>query len=98
MDVNSPQLSPQLSDEQRRLIFRAWHRGTREMDLLMGNFADRYVPHMNEADLVEFADILQEPDPDLYDWIAGRKTAPANIHGRVFQQFLAFKLHEAKAQ
>lgn len=80
-----------LNDFQRRLIFRAWHRGTREMDLLMGRFAERHVPGMSEADLAEFDYLLKEPDPDLYDWIAGRKAPPANLMGPVMTKLIGFR-------
>lgn len=80
--------TPPLTDDHRRLIFRAWHRGTREMDLLIGSFADAHVPGMDADDLAEFTDILMEPDPDLYDWISGRTTPPETRRGKIFDRLL----------
>lgn len=65
-----------LDNWRKKLKFRAWHRGTREMDLIMGSFADLHVESFDEAALTQFEDLLQENDPDLYNWISGREEAP----------------------
>ncbi len=69
---------PPLSDWQKRLIYRSWHRGTREMDLIMGSFADRHVPAFSDAELASYEEILNNNDPDLYDWVTGRVEPPDN--------------------
>ena len=63
---------------RRRLLFRAWHRGTREADLLLGRFADAHVPDFDAAELVSFEALLTESDPDIYDWVTGRQAPPAD--------------------
>ncbi len=78
-----------LENWRKRLTFRSWHRGTREMDLLMGSFAEAYVPSFGEADLRIYEEILTTNDPDVYDWITGRKTAPAELHSRVLDLLLS---------
>ena len=60
-----------LDARRRRLLFRAWHRGTREMDLMMGRFADIWIPRLSEAELADFEGLIAVPDPQLYDWLAG---------------------------
>lgn len=65
-----------LENKRKRLSFRAWHRGTREMDLLMGSFADRNLANFGAKELAEFEEILCQNDPDVYDWVSGQKTAP----------------------
>jgi antitoxin CptB len=76
---------------RKRLIYRSWHRGTREMDLIMGSFADKYVPGFEDRDLDQFEELLTLSDPDLYNWITGVETAPANIHNNVFEKLLAHR-------
>ncbi|HRJ11839.1 MAG TPA: succinate dehydrogenase assembly factor 2 [Alphaproteobacteria bacterium] len=76
---------------RRKLKFRAWHRGTREMDLLMGQFADAHLGNFNETELNQFSDMLEENDPDLYDWYCGLKQPPANIVTGALEKFLAHK-------
>lgn len=73
---------------RKRLTFRAWHRGTREMDLLIGSFAEKYINGFDEADLAIFEEILINNDPDVYDWIIGRQNAPADLKSRVLDLLL----------
>ena len=77
-----------LDERRKKLIFRAWHRGTREMDLLMGSFADAHVPGFDVAQLDQFEHILTCQDPDLYDWKCGRGAPGAEDDGEVMQLFI----------
>lgn len=76
---------------RKRLIYRSWHRGTREMDLLMGTFADKNVPSFTAEEVKIYESLLGENDPDLYDWITGQKAPPANIVSDVFEKLRAHK-------
>ncbi len=67
---------------RKKLIFRAWHRGTREADLLLGRFAEAHVPGCDATQLDQFEALLTENDPDIYDWLTERQAAPA-AHGAV---------------
>ena len=62
----------ELDLKRKRLIYRSWHRGTREMDLLLGSFADLYVPKFSAAELALYDQILELSDPDLYNWMSAR--------------------------
>ena len=53
--------SAALDERRRRILFRAWRRGMREMDLVMGQFADMNLPTMSEAELDEFERLLERP-------------------------------------
>ncbi len=55
------------------------------MDLIMGSFADIHVPHMDEAALDLYEEVLHTPDPDVYDWISGQKPVPANMINPVLE-------------
>jgi succinate dehydrogenase flavin-adding protein (antitoxin of CptAB toxin-antitoxin module) len=66
----------ELDPRRRRTLFRAWHRGIREMDLIFGQFADNELAGLSEDDLNEFEGILSEDDNDLFKWICGEQ-APA---------------------
>lgn len=67
-----------MSEDKRRdrLRFRSWHRGTREMDLLLGSFADAYIYAFSETEVDQYEAILEENDPDLYNWITGAEAVP----------------------
>ncbi len=64
---------------RKRLQFRAWRRGFREIDLILGAFADNALPAMSEDDVALFEALLNAPDQDVYDWLAGREAAPAQF-------------------
>lgn len=67
----------ELDVARKRLKFRSWHRGTREMDLLLGRFADSNLDSFDAPLLDAYAALLEESDPDIYDWVCGRGAAPA---------------------
>ena len=81
-------MTDELEIERKRLKFRSWHRGTREMDLILGSFADRYVPGFSESELERYEEVLNLSDPDLYDWISGQKSPPANLNNPVLDRLL----------
>lgn len=79
----------ELENMRKRLIFRSEHRGTKEMDLLLGSFAKHYVPLFSEAELLEYAQLLTENDPDLYNWMTGQEDAPDTIRNmNIFSKIL----------
>jgi antitoxin CptB len=71
MDENSIEI------RRKRLRFRAWHRGTRETDLLFGGFADRHLTTFNSEQLDRLERLLENSDPDLYAWLTRRETTPS---------------------
>ncbi|MBP7758966.1 MAG: succinate dehydrogenase assembly factor 2 [Alphaproteobacteria bacterium] len=76
----------ELEIRRKRLIFRSWHRGTKEMDLILGTFANTHVPFFSESELESYERILGCNDPDLYDWISGKTEPPANMIDDVFKK------------
>ncbi|PZQ48906.1 MAG: succinate dehydrogenase assembly factor 2 [Micavibrio aeruginosavorus] len=78
----------ELDNRRKRLIFRSWHRGTREMDLIMGTFAETHVPSMDVVALDMYEELLHTPDPDVYDWLSGQKPVPANMINPVLEKLL----------
>jgi len=87
------QTNPEFMMETRRrkLTFRAWRRGFREMDLYMGSFADKYLGEFDEAQLDEFERILSVPDWEVYAWLIGHEDVPDNHKGPVLDQLVAFR-------
>jgi antitoxin CptB len=81
-------MMPALSLETRRkrLIFRSWRRGFRELDLVLGAFADQRLAELGEAELSEYEALLEVPDQRLYAWIIGREPTPAEYEGRVMER------------
>lgn len=87
MQNSSPEVESQ-ENRRKRLKFRAWHRGTREMDLLLGSFADANIPGFSEAELDEFESLLENNDPDLYNWVSGREMPPEAENSGVMRLLL----------
>ena len=75
----------------KKLRFRAWHRGFREADLILGPFADQRLAGMSPAELDAFEALIDEADHDLYGWIIGQAEPPAQFAGEVLEQLRAFK-------
>lgn len=76
---------------RKRLLFRSWHRGTKEADLLLGSFAERHLADFTPAQLDRYEALLATEDADLWDWIAGREQPPPERDSDVLRLLLAFK-------
>ncbi|MCP4382197.1 MAG: succinate dehydrogenase assembly factor 2 [Hyphomicrobiales bacterium] len=79
-----------LAHRRKRLVFRSWHRGTRETDLILGRFADAAIDELNEAELAEFERILDMPDPDIFAWVTGIAPVPPHADTALFTRLIAF--------
>jgi antitoxin CptB len=77
---------------RRKLLFRSWHRGMREMDLIMGGFADAKVAELNERELGELERLIEVPDRDLLAWITGEEAVPPDFDSALFRDLRAFHL------
>jgi antitoxin CptB len=77
---------------RRKLLFRAWHRGMREMDLIMGRFADAALDQLSEDEMAEFERLIEVPDRDLLAWITGEEAVPASHDGALFRKLQDFHL------
>jgi len=65
------------------LLFRCWHRGTREMDLILGRFADAAIASLSDDELDRLEHLIEVPDPDLYAALTGDKPLATRIcHAR----------------
>ena len=79
-------------DEHRlkKIRLRAWRRGFREADLILGPFADSYCPRMTPAQLDAFEALMEEADQDIYDWYLGRSPVAAHVDPEIFALLKAF--------
>ena len=81
--------SPNL--RRKRLLFRSWHRGTQETDLLLGSFAENSLGGFDTAQLDRFEALLDSADVELFDWIAGRSLPPTEHDHDVMRLLRAFR-------
>lgn len=76
---------------RRKLLFRAWHRGLREIDLILGRFADDNIETLNEAELSEFETLMHVPDGELLAWLTGEAAVPVAHDGPLFRRLRDFQ-------
>ena len=81
-----------LSMRRRRLRYRAWHRGTREMDLVLGPFADAHVEAYGATELDRLEALMDEEDTDLLKWVMQQEPVPADADGELLSAILAYRL------
>ena len=74
----------------RKLIYRSWHRGTKELDMILGNFAESNLHNLNETELNEYLVILDEEDPDLYQWLVNNQNPNKNIDMNIINKIRDF--------
>jgi antitoxin CptB len=77
---------------RRKILFRSWHRGMREMDLVMGRFADSALAGLSEAELSDFEAMIELPDRDLLAWVTGEVEVPEEFDTAVFRRMRDFHL------
>jgi antitoxin CptB len=75
---------------RKRLLFRSWHRGTRESDLIMGRFAEAHLAGFDDDQLDRYEALLECADADLFEWIAGRAAPPPRYEHDVTRLLLSF--------
>jgi antitoxin CptB len=88
--------SQDLDARRRRILFRAWHRGTREMDLIMGRFADKHIAGFSDAELDEFEQLIDAPDPELLAWVMGSSAPPRSLDSATFRRLREFNMRNDK--
>jgi antitoxin CptB len=88
-------MTPFSDIRRKRLLFRSWHRGTRESDLILGRFAETYLAGFDESQLDRYEALLDCADSDLFDWMTGRAPPPPAFDHDVTQLFLAFRYSAA---
>jgi antitoxin CptB len=89
----STRSSADLDSRRRKILFRSWHRGMRENDLIMGRFADAEIGNLSEAELDAFEALIEVLDRDLISWITGEAQVPENYDTDVFRRLKAFHHH-----
>jgi antitoxin CptB len=88
--TNTARAADALAVRRRKLKFRSWHRGMREMDLIMGRFADACVDAMGPAELDEYERLMETPDPELLGWVLGEHPLSGDADSSMLRRLRAF--------
>ena len=89
--TGSTRSSDGLDDRRKRLLFRCWHRGTREMDLILGRFADAEIATLGNDELAQLEQLIDVPDPDLYAALTGDTPLAPEYATTLFDRIKAFR-------
>jgi antitoxin CptB len=82
----------------KRLKFRAWHRGFREADLILGPFADTYAHKLTAEQLDAFEALMEQADQDIYEWIVERTPTPPEFDGEIMRMIKVFRFEAYEAR
>jgi antitoxin CptB len=89
--TGSTRSSSGLDDRRKRLLFRCWHRGTREMDLILGRFADAEIAGLTDDELGQLEQLIEVPDPDLYAALTANTPSAPEYAGGLFDRVKSFR-------
>lgn len=87
--TTSPIAAEGLDNRRRKLLFRSWHRGMREMDLVLGQFADQEMVSLTDDEIDQYERLLDIPDTEFLPFVTGEKPVPADVDCPVLQKILA---------
>ncbi len=90
--TGSARSSEGLDERRRRMLYRSWHRGTREADLIMGRFADAHIGALTGAELDEYEHLLDALETDLLAWLTGACAVPADHDTAMFRRVREFHM------
>lgn len=91
----------QIMDEQekriKKLAFRAQHRGIKELDILVGGFAEHYLSELSPEDLYEFECLLTVPDQTFYSILRGEVEAPEHVKSNLLSKMITYTTEQGRA-
>ncbi|WP_218459831.1 succinate dehydrogenase assembly factor 2 [Rickettsia sp. TH2014] len=71
---------------QKKLFYRSQNRGCKEMDYILGSFAEKYLSLMDEKKLRSYSLILDQNDNELYNWINNKSSAPSYLDAEIIDK------------
>ena len=80
-----------LDQRRRKLLFRSWHRGIREMDLILGGFADVAIASLTDAELDQYEHLLEVQDADILAWVTGTVPVPVAFDTPLLKKIKALR-------
>ena len=78
-----------LDARRRKLLFRSWHRGMREMDLILGNYADVSISSLTPAEIEQYEALLEVADTELLPVLTGERPVPMNQNTEIINKIIA---------
>lgn len=94
-EAGEPNGIGELEMRRRRLRYRAWHRGTQEMDLVLGPYADAHAAQLDGPALDRLEGLMNEEDTDLLKWVIGQEAPRAGIDVEMLERLIDFRSRNA---
>jgi antitoxin CptB len=88
--LDQPSVSDARDVRRKRLYYQSCHRGMKEMDLILGGFAEAHIDALDAGELDALERLLALPDDALYVWFSGREPVPADIDSALFRRIGAW--------
>ena len=82
--------SADLDPRRRRILVRAWRRGIREMDLVIGGFADAEIATLSDTELDQLELLMAEEDADIFRWVTGEAETPERFQTALFDRMRSY--------
>ena len=89
--TGSERSSADLDYRRRKVLYRSWHRGMREVDLILGSFADGEIADLSDDELSVYEALMAEADADILKWVTGEQSVPARHDTAVFARILTYR-------
>ena len=86
---NAERTNEHLDPRRKKLLFRSWHRGMLEVDLILGNFAEREIAALTADEIDQYERLLEISDTVLMPWLTGGEPVPADTGLPILQKILA---------
>ena len=79
---------------RKRLRYRSWHRGWKETDIILGQFADENIDKLDDEQLDAYEQLLDENDADIWDWLVGKLPPTKSIYAPILEALQAYGQHK----
>lgn len=94
----NPHKEIDLENRRRRLLFRAWHRGIKELDLIFGNFVEANVQDFSDEDCAWFESLFEEQDHEILTWVTKGENVPEKFQGEMMDRLQKLDFMVLKAR
>jgi antitoxin CptB len=95
--TGSSRTTADLPIRRRKILFRSWHRGMREMDLILGQFADTHIDTLSSSELDQYEALMEALDRDLLKWVTGESAVPPEFDTPIFHKVVASRQQTNKS-
>ncbi|VAW19358.1 Succinate dehydrogenase flavin-adding protein, antitoxin of CptAB toxin-antitoxin [hydrothermal vent metagenome] len=86
------QNATELNSARKRALYRAWHRGTKELDLILGRYCEAHIDKFDDGELALFEKLMENEETDLQAWLMGQVEIPSNDQGKMLSRIRNFHL------